>query len=77
MSAPLPTNPDIVIIGAGSSGLSAAKKLQELGTSYVVIEASDRIGGRAYTESNILGHPVEQDCRKQKVEMVRTSGETA
>ena len=62
MSAPLPTNPDIVIIGAGSSGLSAAKKLQELGTSYIVLEASDRIGGRAYTESNILGQPVDHGC---------------
>ena len=62
MSAPLPTNPDIIIIGAGSSGLSAAKKLQELGTSYVVLEASDRIGGRAYTESNILGQPVDHGC---------------
>ena len=62
MSAPLPTNPDIVIIGAGSSGLSAAKKLQELGTSYLVLEASDRIGGRAYTESNILGQPVDHGC---------------
>ena len=62
MSAPLPTNPDIIIIGAGSSGLSAAKKLQELGASYVVLEASDRIGGRAYTESNILGQPVDHGC---------------
>ena len=62
MSAPLPTNPDIVIIGAGSSGLSAAKKLQELGNSYIVLEASDRIGGRAYTESDILGQPVDHGC---------------
>ena len=62
MSAPLPTNPDIIIIGAGSSGLSAAKKLQELGNSYVVLEASDRIGGRAYTESDILGQPVDHGC---------------
>ena len=62
MSSPLPTNPDIVIIGAGSSGLSAAKKLQELGISYVVLEASDRIGGRAYTESNTLGQPIDHGC---------------
>ena len=62
MSTPLPTNPDIIIIGAGSSGLSAAKKLQELGNSYVVLEASDRIGGRAYTESDILGQPVDHGC---------------
>jgi len=62
LSVPLPTNPDIVIIGAGSSGLSAAKKLQEIGTSYVVLEASDRIGGRAYTESNTLGQPFDHGC---------------
>ena len=62
MSVPLPTNPDIVIIGAGSSGLSAAKKLKEIGTSYVVLEASERIGGRAFTESNILGQPFDHGC---------------
>ena len=62
MSKPLPTNPAIVIIGAGSSGLSAAKTLQNLGVSYLVIEASDRIGGRAYTESNIIGQPVDHGC---------------
>ena len=62
MRVTLPTNPDVVIVGAGSSGLSAAKKLQELGTSYVVLEASDRIGGRAYTESNVLGQPVDHGC---------------
>ena len=62
MIVPLPTNPDIIIVGAGSSGLSAAKKLQELGTSYLVLEASDRIGGRAYTESNTLGQPVDHGC---------------
>ena len=62
MSVPLPTNPDIVIVGAGSSGLSAAKKLEELGTSYLVIEASDHIGGRAYTKSDIFGQPVDHGC---------------
>ena len=62
MSVPLPTNPDIVIVGAGSSGLSAAKKLEELGASYLIIEASDRIGGRAYTESNTFGEPVDHGC---------------
>ena len=62
MSKPFPTNPEIVIIGAGSSGLSAAKTLQNLGVSYLVIEASDRIGGRAYTESNIIGQPVDHGC---------------
>jgi len=41
---------DVVIIGAGASGLSAAKELAGMGLSYVVAEGSHRIGGRAYSE---------------------------
>ena len=41
---------DVIIIGAGASGLSAAKELANLGLTYLVIEGSHRIGGRAYSE---------------------------
>lgn len=41
---------DVVIIGAGSAGLSAAKELAKCGLNYVVVEGSHRIGGRAYSE---------------------------
>ena len=41
---------DVIIIGAGSSGLSAAKELARLGLSYTLVEGSHRIGGRAYSE---------------------------
>jgi monoamine oxidase len=41
---------DVIIIGAGAAGLSAAKELDRLGLSYVVLEGSHRIGGRAYSE---------------------------
>jgi monoamine oxidase len=44
------SDPDVIIIGAGASGLSAAKELTRLGLSYAVIEGSHRIGGRAYSE---------------------------
>jgi monoamine oxidase len=44
------SEPDVIIIGAGASGLSAAKQLARLGLSYIVIEGSHRIGGRAYSE---------------------------
>ena len=44
------TETDVIIIGAGSSGLSAAKELTKLGLNYTVIEGSHRIGGRAYSE---------------------------
>ena len=46
----MPTQTDVVIIGAGSAGLAAAKELARQGVSFMVVEASHRIGGRAYSE---------------------------
>ena len=42
-------NPDVLIIGAGLAGLGAAHRLGELGRSALVLEASSRVGGRAWT----------------------------
>lgn len=49
---------DVIVIGAGIAGLAAARKLQELGYSVVVLEASDQIGGRIRTDWS-LGAPFE------------------
>ncbi|XP_061091643.1 amine oxidase [flavin-containing]-like [Conger conger] len=43
---------DVIVIGAGISGLSAAKLLLESGLSPVVLEARDRVGGRTFTVRN-------------------------
>lgn len=51
------TSTKIAIIGAGAAGLAAAKKLQELGQDYLLLDASHRIGGRAYTEELAPGVP--------------------
>ncbi|MBL7977894.1 MAG: FAD-dependent oxidoreductase [Bacteroidetes Order II. Incertae sedis bacterium] len=42
--------PDILIIGAGLSGLICAKILQEKGVPYLLVEKSDGIGGRIRTD---------------------------
>ena len=44
------TRTDVIIIGAGSAGLSAAKELTKQAISFLVVEGSHRIGGRAYSE---------------------------
>ena len=41
---------DVAIIGAGVAGLSAAKEAERLSLGHKVLEASDRIGGRAYSQ---------------------------
>ncbi len=58
----IPTNPDVAIVGAGAAGLSAARSLIDRGLSVVVLEARDRIGGRAWTESDTFGLPFDHGC---------------
>jgi monoamine oxidase len=45
----LPSSVDVAIIGAGAAGLGAAHALKDSGLSVIVLEARDRVGGRAHT----------------------------
>ena len=47
--ASLPSSVDVAIIGAGAAGLGAAHALTGSGLSVIVLEARDRLGGRAWT----------------------------
>ena len=49
---------DVVVIGAGFAGVTAARELKSFGYKVVVLEARDRIGGRVWT-SELEGHKVE------------------
>jgi phytoene dehydrogenase-like protein len=41
---------DVIVVGAGVAGLQTAGRLHEAGLDVLVVEASDRVGGRAGTE---------------------------
>jgi monoamine oxidase len=45
----LPSSVDVAIIGAGAAGLGAANALKNSGLSVLMLEARDRVGGRAHT----------------------------
>jgi monoamine oxidase len=52
---------DVAIIGAGAAGVGAARRLAASGLNVLLVEASSRIGGRAFTVE-IDGLPLDLGC---------------
>lgn len=51
---------DVIVIGAGIAGLTAAATLQQAGLRVMILEARGRIGGRIFTRRDLVdGVPVE------------------
>ena len=51
------TEADVIIIGAGLAGLNAARILSFAGQRVVVLEGSNRVGGRLHTLDDVPGRP--------------------
>lgn len=49
--------PDVIVIGAGLSGLNAALMLENMGYRVTVLEGRDRVGGRVFTLDDVPGSP--------------------
>lgn len=46
----MPSSVDVLVVGAGAADLAAGLALAAAGVTFKVIEARDRIGGRAWTD---------------------------
>jgi monoamine oxidase len=53
---------DVVVVGAGAAGLTAARVLVAGGLAVRVLEARNRVGGRAWTERETFGVPIDRGC---------------
>jgi monoamine oxidase len=59
MSQPTSVEADVIIVGAGLSGMIAARSVLAAGLRPLVLEADSRVGGRILTEEVLPGVPVE------------------
>jgi monoamine oxidase len=54
---------DLVIIGAGAAGIAAAHAARDAGIRAIVVEAQDRVGGRAFTDFESFTEPFDHGCQ--------------
>jgi len=73
---------DVIVVGAGFTGLAAARALVDAGLAAVVLEARDRVGGRVEASTNGLGELIDSggqyfcDEMPEITELARASGMT-
>jgi monoamine oxidase len=75
---------EVAVVGAGAAGLAAARRLRERNVDVLLIEARNRVGGRAYTVQTYEGsYPVELGAEfvhglpQATFDLLRESGENA
>jgi monoamine oxidase len=53
-------NVDVIIVGAGAAGIAAARRLAAAGRRFVLLEATNEIGGRCITDTKMFGVPFDR-----------------
>lgn len=51
---------EVAVVGAGAAGIAAARKLAAAGRRFVLLEASNRVGGRCVTDMQTFGVPYDR-----------------
>lgn len=54
---------DVIVVGAGAAGIAAARRLGRAGRSFAVLEASDRFGGRCFTDTQTFARPYDRGAQ--------------
>ena len=60
IAAPAPATSgaiEVIIVGAGAAGIAAARRFAAAGRRFVLLEASDHVGGRCITDAHAFGVP--------------------
>jgi monoamine oxidase len=61
LAAPAPQpDVDVVIVGAGAAGIAAARRIVPTGRRLAFLEASERVGGRCFTDMRSFGVPYDR-----------------
>lgn len=59
-AAPAKGEVDVAIVGAGAAGIAASRRIAAAGRRFVLVEASNRVGGRCFTDMQSFGVPFDR-----------------
>jgi monoamine oxidase len=60
LAIPASSGFDVIIIGAGAAGIAAARRIVAAGRKLAILEATDRVGGRCFTDTRTFGIPYDR-----------------
>ncbi len=60
LAIPASSGVDVIIVGAGAAGIAAARRIVAARRKLVVFEATDRVGGRCFTDTRTFGIPYDR-----------------
>src|SRR5262249_46471368 len=60
LAVPASSAVDVIIVGAGAAGIAAARRIVAARRKLTIFEATDRVGGRCFTDTRTFGIPYDR-----------------